>query len=180
MYGDFGRAQITVGFKVIFHQVNIRLKWIIQLNWTFSCQVIYANKLTRLVILRCRHSAQDLLSSCIPLLDKVGLLSVFCCFIMLLSYVHIILLFFEVRKDSVIARLLYTGATIRLVENHIQTQTSFCRHCHLFMVKRQKKILESLKSVPKEDMEEKILDLQRIDAFWSLGRLIFPFSREGC
>jgi len=103
MYGDFGRAQITVGFKVI-----------------------YANKLTRLVILRCRHSAQDLLSSCIPLLDKV-------------------------RKDSVIARLLYTGATIR--------------HCHLFMVKRQKKLLESLKSVPKEDMEEKILDLQRIDAF---------------
>ena len=36
---------------------------------------------------------------------------------MLLSYVHIILLFFEVRKDSVIARLLYTGATIRLAEN---------------------------------------------------------------
>merc|ERR1719394_22399 len=103
MYGDFGRAQITVGFKVI-----------------------YANKLTRLVILRCRHSAQDLLSSCIPLLDKV-------------------------RKDSVIARLLYTGATIR--------------HCHLFMVKRQKKLLESLKCVPKEDVEEKILDLQRIDAF---------------
>ena len=31
MYGDFGRAQITVGFKVIFHQVNIRLKWTIQL-----------------------------------------------------------------------------------------------------------------------------------------------------
>ena len=93
--------------------------------------------------------------------------------------IHIILLF-KVRKDSVIARLLYTGATIRLVENHIQTQTSCWRHCHLFMVKRQKKILESLKSVPKEDMEEKILDLQRIDAFWSLWRLIFPFSREGC
>ena len=94
--------------------------------------------------------------------------------------IHIILLFFKVRKDSVIARLLYTGATIRLVENHIQTETSFWRHCHLFMVKRQKKLLESLKGVPKEDMEEKILDLQRIDAFWSLGRLIFPFSREGC
>merc|ERR1711953_751661 len=101
MHGDFGRARITVGFKVI-----------------------YANKATRLVILRCRHSAQELLASCIPLIDKV-------------------------RKDSVIARLLYTGATIR--------------HCHLFMVKRQKKLLESLKSAPKEDMEEKILDLQRID-----------------
>ena len=30
MYGDFGRAQITVGFKVIFHQVN---SWIEQSNW---------------------------------------------------------------------------------------------------------------------------------------------------
>jgi len=106
MHGDFGRAKITVGFKVI-----------------------YANKATRLIILRCRHSAQDLLASCIPLLDKV-------------------------RKDAIIARLLYTGATIR--------------HCHLFMVNRQRKFLEKARIALKEDgqhLEEKVMELQKIDAF---------------
>ena len=70
-------------------------------------QVIYANKATRLIILRCRHSAQDLLASCIPLLDKVK---------MSLKNLSIKFLSVDlkVRKDAVIARLLYTGATIRL------------------------------------------------------------------
>ena len=73
----------------------------------FLChQVIYANKATRLIILRCRHSAQDLLASCIPLLDKVKM-----SFRILNKYKTVDL---KVRKDAVIARLLYTGATIRL------------------------------------------------------------------
>ena len=68
MHGDFGRARITVGFKVnlISHSSACDI-----VSTLPPPQVIYANKATRLVILRCRHSAQELLASCIPLIDKV-------------------------------------------------------------------------------------------------------------
>ena len=67
MHGDFGRARITVGFKVTpEHQSSS-----CDLCNHILYQVIYANKAARLIILRCRHSAQDLLSSCLPLIDKV-------------------------------------------------------------------------------------------------------------
>ena len=69
MHGDFGRARITVGFKV--NLISQSSAGDIVSTLFFPLQVIYANKATRLVILRCRHSAQELLASCIPLIDKV-------------------------------------------------------------------------------------------------------------
>ena len=147
MHGDFGRANITVGFKVtlrlfltfssheiyankilyqviyankilyqviyankILHQVIYANKILYQVIYAnkISYQVIYANKATRLIILRCRHSAQDLLASCIPLLDKVKGSPEF------FEHETSPSLHFKVRKDAIIARLLYTGATIRL------------------------------------------------------------------
>ena len=107
LYGDFGRASITVGFKVI-----------------------YANPTTRLVIIRTRHGPHRLVASALPFVTKI-------------------------RNDGVVGRLLYTGATIK--------------HCHIFMVKRQKIQLEKAKNFfrkKKEDQEkmsDTILHLRQID-----------------
>lgn len=48
LHGDFGRASITVGFKVI-----------------------YANTTTRLVIIRCRHGSHRLVASALPFVTKI-------------------------------------------------------------------------------------------------------------
>ena len=42
------------------------------------------------------------------------------------------------------------------------------RHCHIFMLKRQKKLLEKARCALKEDgqhLEERVMELQKIDAF---------------
>jgi len=65
LHGDFGRASITVGFKVI-----------------------YANKATRLAIMRVRHGPHTLIASSLPLLTHI-------------------------RNEGIVSRLLYTGATVR-------------------------------------------------------------------
>merc|ERR1712059_222293 len=105
LHGDFGRAAITVGFKVI-----------------------YANRWTRLVIMRVRHGPHKLVASALPFVT-------------------------EIRKEVVVGRLLYTGATIR--------------HCHLYMVKRQKHQLELanqvLRGANQEQMEQRIMDIRQID-----------------
>jgi len=48
LHGDFGRASISVGFKVI-----------------------YANTTTRLVIIRCRHGPHRLVASALPFVTKI-------------------------------------------------------------------------------------------------------------
>lgn len=48
LHGDFGRASISVGFKVI-----------------------YANMPTRLVIIRCRHGSHRLVASALPFVTKI-------------------------------------------------------------------------------------------------------------
>jgi len=106
LHGDFGRAAISVGFKVI-----------------------YANQTTRLVIIRCRHGPHRLVASALPFVTKI-------------------------RKENVVGRLLYTGATIK--------------HCHMYMVKRQTRHLELankwLKNkVDQDKLAEKIMEIRQID-----------------
>lgn len=64
--------------------------------------------------------------------------------------------FLQIRNEAVIGKLLYTGATIR--------------HCHMFMLKRQKLILESVRKRLKntkltEEQSNEILTLRPIDPF---------------
>ena len=64
--------------------------------------------------------------------------------------------FLQIRNDAVIGKLLYTGATIR--------------HCHMFMLKRQKLILETVRKLLKktkltEEQSSEILTLRQIDPF---------------
>lgn len=105
LHGDFGRAAISIGFKVI-----------------------YANPSTRLVIIRCRHGPHNFVASALPFITKI-------------------------RKEAVIGRLLYTGATIR--------------HCHKFMVRRQTRILEKYKArlqgSKTEEISASIMNINDID-----------------
>jgi len=105
VHGDWGRARVTVGFKVI-----------------------YANRCTRLAILRVRHGPHTILASVLPLLTHI-------------------------RKEAVVGRLLYTGATVR--------------HCHMFMVKRQTAQLEAARAElgPREGLEQRVMEIHQIDAF---------------
>ena len=98
-------------------------------------QVIYANKDSRLVVMRCRHGPHTLLTSSLPFLSHV-------------------------RKEPVVCRLLYTGATVR--------------HCHMFMVKRQTAVLKAVKSglvaggsrqAEEDRLEERLMAIKQIDAF---------------
>ena len=62
----------------------------------------------------------------------------------------------QIRNEAVIGKLLYTGATIR--------------HCHMFMLKRQKLILENVRKRLKEtklteEQSNEILTLRPIDPF---------------
>jgi hypothetical protein len=59
--------------------------------------VIYANRATRLVIMRARHGPHTLVAAALPLVTSI-------------------------RREAVVGRLLYTGATVR--------------HCHIAMVGR--------------------------------------------
>ena len=62
----------------------------------------------------------------------------------------------QIRNEAVIGKLLYTGATIR--------------HCHIFMLKRQKLLLESVrkqlnKTKLSEEQTNEILTIRQIDPF---------------
>ena len=62
----------------------------------------------------------------------------------------------QIRNEAVIGKLLYTGATIR--------------HCHIFMLKRQKLLLESVrkqlnKTELSEEQTNEILTIRQIDPF---------------
>ena len=62
----------------------------------------------------------------------------------------------QIRNEAVIGKLLYTGATIR--------------HCHVFMLKRQKLLLESVrkqlnKTKLSEEQTNEILTIRQIDPF---------------
>ena len=62
----------------------------------------------------------------------------------------------QIRNEAVIGKLLYTGATIR--------------HCHIFMLKRQKFLLESVrkqlnKTKLSEEQTNEILTIRQIDPF---------------
>ena len=62
----------------------------------------------------------------------------------------------QIRNEAVIGKLLYTGATIR--------------HCHIFMLKRQKILLESVrkqlnKTKLSEEQTNEILTIRQIDPF---------------
>ena len=64
--------------------------------------------------------------------------------------------FLQIRHEAVIGKLLYTGATIR--------------HCHMFMLKRQKLILDNVRKRLKktkltEEQSNEILTLRHIDPF---------------
>jgi len=107
LHGDFGRAAISVGFKVI-----------------------YANKWSRLVIMRVRHGPHKFVSSSIPFIT-------------------------EIRKEAVVGKLLYTGATIR--------------HCNIFMVNLQTNQLklakQKLKGKQGQELEEKMMEIRQIAPF---------------
>ena len=62
----------------------------------------------------------------------------------------------QIRNEAVIGKLLYTGATIR--------------HCHVFMLKRQKLLLEIVrkqlnKTKLSEEQTNEILTIRQIDPF---------------
>ena len=105
---------------------------------------------TRLVILRCRHGPHTLMSSALPFVTKVRntVINWNDCYL----YVHSM----QIRNEAVTGKLLYTGATIR--------------HCHMFMLKRQKLILETVRKLLKktkltEEQSSEILTLRHIDPF---------------
>lgn len=110
LHGDFGRAAISVGFKVS-----------------------YVNKDTRMVLIRARHGGPDkIVSSALPFVTSV-------------------------KKEGVIGRLLYTGATIR--------------HSYMFMKKRQTaRLAQLLKQMAKDPsmdpalLEEKLLQLRQVES----------------
>ena len=93
-----------------------------------------------------------MMSSALPFVTKVRNIFISktwngCCF-----DVH----FLQIRNEAVIGKLLYTGATIR--------------HCHMFMLKRQKLILETVRKLLKktkltEEQSSEILTLRHIDPF---------------
>ena len=60
---------------------------------------------------------------------------------------------FQIRNEAVIGRLLYTGATVR--------------HCHMFMLNRQRRILEMYTASLEEDMSEQlsesIMNIRKIE-----------------
>jgi len=97
---------------------------------TVGFKVIYANMSTRLVIIRCRHGPHTLVASALPFVNKI-------------------------RKETVIGKLLYTGATIR--------------HCHIFMLRRQKLLLDKARTYFKEkksnELENDIMTIKQIDPF---------------
>jgi len=86
--------------------------------------------ITRLVIIRCRHGPHTLVASALPFVNKI-------------------------RKETVIGKLLYTGATIR--------------HCHIFMLRRQKLLLDKARTHFKEkksnELENDIMTIKQIDPF---------------
>ena len=55
----------------------------------------------------------------------------------------------KIRNDSVAGKLLYTGATIR--------------HCHKFMLKRQKLLLEKAKVIIKKKKEETLAEIMTLN-----------------
>ena len=63
----------------------------------------------------------------------------------------------QIRNDAVIGKLLYTGATIR--------------HCYVFMLKRQRRLLERANREVKqskgeqEELSSDILSIKQIDPF---------------
>ena len=112
-------------------------------------RVIYANMRTRLVIIRCRHGPHKLLASALPFVTKVRLSK----HILMLSRLSPV----QIRSEAVIGKLLYTGATIR--------------HCHVFMLKRQRRLLERANREVKqskgeqEELSSDILSIKQIDPF---------------
>ena len=111
-------------------------------------RVIYANMRTRLVIIRCRHGPHKLLASALPFVTKVRSQH-----ILMLSRVSPV----QIRNDAVIGKLLYTGATIR--------------YCYVFMLKRQRRLLERANREVKqskgeqEELSSDILSIKQIDPF---------------
>ena len=91
---------------------------------TVGLKVIYANMNTRLVIVRCRHGPHTLVASSLPFVTKI-------------------------KNDSVVGKLLYTGATIR--------------HCHKFMLKRQQVLLEKAKVMITKNKEEILAEIMTIN-----------------
>lgn len=81
-HGDFGVASVTSGLRIL-----------------------YANPLTKVCLVQCRHGAHRIVASVLPFLTRLG-------------------------DESVVPRLIYTGATVRNCYKVILIRDSFDHFCY--------------------------------------------------